>query len=133
RPANSAISSNDATSESSLGPALTLADTGVTDTGALAVAGMSVASLPHAAPPAGEAPFAPALISARPSKPMTVSVGELQAENRRKQLLWKGLVIASSGAATFDAWYTRRAITTAGAQELNPLLRPFAGNASLYV
>jgi hypothetical protein len=66
------------------------------------------------------------------SKPMTVSVAQLRAENRRKQLMWKGLVLASSGAATFDAWSTRHAITTAGAQELNPLLRPFAGNASLY-
>jgi hypothetical protein len=66
-------------------------------------------------------------------KPLTVSVTELQAENRRKQLMWKGLVIASSGAATFDAWSTRHAITTYGAVELNPLLKPFAGNASLYV
>lgn len=64
-------------------------------------------------------------------KRMTVSVSELRAENRRKELMWKGLVIASSGAATFDAWSTRRAIT-AGAVELNPLLKPFAGNASLY-
>ena len=68
----------------------------------------------------------------KPGKPFTVSVAELRAENRRKQLMWKGLVIASSGAATFDAWSTRHAITTAGAQELNPLLKPFAGNASLY-
>lgn len=69
----------------------------------------------------------------RASKPMTVSIEQLRAENRRKELMWNGLAIASSGAATFDAWSTRRAITTAGAQELNPLLRPFAGNASLYV
>src|SRR4029077_20445660 len=68
-----------------------------------------------------------------PGKPMTVSVAQLHTENRRQQLMWKGLVIASSGAATFDAWSTRHAITTSGAQELNPLLRPFAGNASLYV
>jgi hypothetical protein len=64
-------------------------------------------------------------------KHMTVSVSELRAENRRKELMWKGLVIASSGAATFDAWSTRRAITN-GAVELNPMLKPFAGNASLY-
>jgi hypothetical protein len=64
--------------------------------------------------------------------PMTVSVAQLQAENRRKQFIWKSLVIASSGAATFDAWATRHTITTSGAQELNPLLKPFAGNASLY-
>jgi hypothetical protein len=67
-----------------------------------------------------------------PGKPITVTVAQLRAENRRKQLMWRGLVIASSGAATFDAWSTRHAITTTGAQELNPLLRPFAGNASLY-
>ena len=65
-------------------------------------------------------------------KPMTVSVAQLQAENRRKQFMWKSLVVASSGAATFDAWATRHTITTSGAQELNPLLKPFAGNASLY-
>ena len=68
----------------------------------------------------------------KPVKPMTVSVGELVAENRRKQFIWRGLVIASGSAATFDAWTTRHAITTANAQELNPLLKPFAGNSSLY-
>jgi hypothetical protein len=67
------------------------------------------------------------------AKPMTVTVGELRAENRRKELMWKGLAIGSSGAATFDAYATRHAITTYGAHELNPLLKPFAGNASLYV
>lgn len=67
-----------------------------------------------------------------PTKRMKVSVEELVAENRRKQMLWKGLAIASSGAATFDAWSTRHAITTTGAVELNPLLKPFAGNSSLY-
>jgi hypothetical protein len=68
----------------------------------------------------------------KPGKPLTISVAELQAENRRKLMMWKGLAIAASGAATFDAWSTRHAITTYGAQELNPLLKPFAGNASLY-
>jgi hypothetical protein len=68
----------------------------------------------------------------KPANPLTVSVNELQAENRRKRLVWKSLVIASSGAATFDAWTTRRAITTSGAVELNPMLKPFAGNSSLY-
>jgi hypothetical protein len=68
----------------------------------------------------------------RSAKPLIVSVSELQAENRRQLMMWKGLAVASSGAATFDAWSTRRAITNYGAVELNPLLKPFAGNASLY-
>jgi hypothetical protein len=68
----------------------------------------------------------------RASRPMTVSVSELRAENRRKLLLWNGLTIAAAGAATLDAWSTRRAITQYGAVELDPLLKPFAGNASIY-
>jgi len=64
---------------------------------------------------------------------MTISVAELREEDRRKRRLWIGLAIAEHSAATFDAWSTRQAITTSGAQELNPLLKPFAGNASLYL
>jgi hypothetical protein len=91
----------------------------------------SSAALPEA--PLPVAVTAPAPIAfLRAGKPLTVSVGELRAENRRKELMWKGLVIASGGAASFDAWSTRRAISNYGAQELNPMLRPFAGNASLY-
>jgi hypothetical protein len=88
-------------------------------------------TLPDAPVPMPLTPPAP-MAFLKAGKPMTVSVAQLRAENRRKELTWKGLVIASSGAATFDAWSTRQAITTSGAQELNPMLRPFAGNASLY-
>jgi hypothetical protein len=80
--------------------------------------------------PALSAPVKAAFI--KPKNRLTVTVGELLAENRRNQFIWRGLTIATSGAATFDAWTTRRAITQSGAQELNPMLRPFAGNASLY-
>jgi hypothetical protein len=68
----------------------------------------------------------------RSGKPMTASVGQLLVEERHKDHLWMGLGIAAHSAATFDAWTTRRAITTVGAQEVNPLFKPFAGNASLY-
>ena len=88
------------------------------------------ADLPDAPTPVVSSPAPVAFLKA--GKSMAVSVKSLREENRRKELLWKGLVIASAGAATFDAWSTRHAITTAGAQELNPMLRPFAGNASLY-
>jgi hypothetical protein len=89
------------------------------------------APVPVPAPaPAVNVPAPNAFLKA--GKPMTVTVGELIAENRRKQMMWRGLILASSSAAAFDAWSTRRAITMYGAQELNPMLRPFAGNASLY-
>ena len=131
QPANSATATVAPASENTM-TLPEVADTPVTNSEAQPVAEASAAALPDAPTPVVEAPVAPALILAKPSKSMTVSVGELLAENRRKQLLWRGLAIASSGAATFDAWTTRHAMTTAGAQELNPLLKPFAGNASLY-
>lgn len=107
----------------------------------LAPVSMRPAALP-AAEETEELPEAPLPITATPApapiafvratKPMTVSVSELRAENRRKELVWRGLIVASSGAATLDAWSTRRAITQYGARELDPMLKPFAGNASLY-
>jgi hypothetical protein len=68
----------------------------------------------------------------RSGKPMTVSVGQLLDEEHYNRRTWMALGIAVHGAATFDAWTTRRAISTTGAQELNPVFKPFAGNASLY-
>jgi hypothetical protein len=46
---------------------------------------------------------------------------------------WLALMFAEHSAATFDAWSTRQAISTGQYREANPLLRPFAGNASIYV
>jgi hypothetical protein len=66
------------------------------------------------------------------SNPYTVSVGQLRAEDHRKEMIWRGLTIATSSAAMFDAITTRHAITTYGAVELNPMLKPFAGNSSLF-
>src|SRR3984893_8735479 len=65
-------------------------------------------------------------------KPMTVSVGQLLDEEHHKQRIWMGLGIAAHSAATFDAWSTRHAITTDGTREVKPLLKPFAGNSSIY-
>ena len=76
---------------------------------------------------------APSAISlSKPGKSFTVSVRELQAEDRRNRRIWLGLSIASHSAAEFDAWSTRNAITTKGGFEANPLLKPFAGNGWIY-
>jgi hypothetical protein len=130
RPASFAASSNSPVSESSLPSAPVVADT-IADATVQPVAESFRAALPDApvTAPAVNAPAPMALILAKPSKHMTA--GELLAENRRNQRLWRGLAIASHSAATFDAWSTRRSIA-AGGQELNPLLKPFAGNASIY-
>lgn len=109
-----------------------------------ATASLETTADPEEAEPSAELPDAPlplAPVNLAPApapfiksaNPYTVSVQDLRAENRRKELMWRGLIVASSGAATFDAYSTRYTITHDGAQEMNPLLKPFAGNGSLYV
>ena len=132
-PADSASASGTKSDDNSLRRDAVDANASVTDSESQPVTEASAAALPDAPAPTVEAPANAAFIMAKPSKPMTVTVGELLKENHRNQMIWRGLAIASSGAATFDAWSTRHAITTQGAQELDPLLKPFAGNASLYL
>jgi hypothetical protein len=76
-------------------------------------------SLPLSAPRAFVAP-----VYRAPTKP--------RYEEEPSRRLWLTLTIAQHGAATFDAWSTRRVISSGQGQEQNLLLRPFAGNASLY-
>jgi hypothetical protein len=44
---------------------------------------------------------------------------------------WLALSLVQHGAATFDAWSTRRAISQ-GRLETDPLLKPFASSSALY-
>jgi len=62
-----------------------------------------------------------------------VSLSLLQdrsAKLRRRE--WLALSIVQHSATTFDAWSTRHVISSGQGRELNPTLRPFAGNGSLY-
>jgi hypothetical protein len=67
------------------------------------------------------------------AKAIIFSVIDPQFESRRDHRMWLGLSIAQHTAAGFDAWTTRREISSGQAQELNPLLKPFAGNSSIYL
>jgi hypothetical protein len=51
--------------------------------------------------------------------------------NQRK--LWYALAFSGHGAAVFDAWSTRRAISQGYGTEGNPLLRPFSHSGAMYV
>jgi hypothetical protein len=46
--------------------------------------------------------------------------------------VWMALTLAQHSAATFDAWTTRRNVSSGHYHENNPFLKPFAGNNSLY-
>jgi hypothetical protein len=74
----------------------------------------------------------PAIGPGNSNKSATISIGELLQEQRHKRHQWMALGMAAHSAAAFDAWSTRHAITTVGAQELNPLYKPFANNGSIY-
>ncbi|MGC1619685.1 MAG: hypothetical protein WA765_14440 [Candidatus Acidiferrum sp.] len=50
----------------------------------------------------------------------------------REKKIWYALMAASSGAAAFDAWSTRRAISGGYGTEANPFLRPFSHSGAFY-
>ena len=78
--------------------------------------------------PAGDSRAAAVSLS-MPILSAPISRHSFERPSRRK---WLALSMAEHSAATFDAWSTRSLISTGQFQEMNPTLRPFAGNASLY-
>jgi hypothetical protein len=89
------------------------------------------------AEPVAAASSAPSAPAAEPVPIVPVYNPPIRAlravSDQRQRREWLGLSIAAHGAAGFDAWSTRRVLSSVpGAQEMNPLLRPFAGNASMY-
>ena len=69
--------------------------------------------------------------------PVPVEIAAVRPRNTpqytaQQRRIWLGLSLAQHSAATFDAWSTRRAIASGAGRELNPMLKQFAGNASLY-
>jgi len=50
----------------------------------------------------------------------------------RQRALWYTFIAAGHGAAAFDAWSTRRALTANAGTESDPFLRPFAHSNALY-
>jgi hypothetical protein len=70
----------------------------------------------------------PAVMPFAPLKPAATRSGESPTQRK----LWYALTFAGSGAAVFDAWSTRRAITQGYGVEGNPMLRPFSHSGVLY-
>jgi hypothetical protein len=89
----------------------------------VAVLAPTAAIVPAATIQPGRAPMSIAAV-----KPVVARPRET-AEQRR---LWYVLSFAGSGAAGFDAWSTRRAITQGYGVEGNPMLRPFSHSGALY-
>lgn len=72
-------------------------------------------------------------ISSKPLPIVPVYAPVRDGSERLRRGEWLALSIAAHGTATFDAWSTRHVLSSMpNAQEANPLLRPFAGNNSMY-
>lgn len=78
-------------------------------------------------------PGSAALISAEPLPIVPVYAPMRDGSERWRDREWMALSAAAHGTATFDAWSTRHVLSSMpNAEEDNPLLRPFAGNGSMY-
>jgi hypothetical protein len=74
----------------------------------------------------------PAALTPTPVISSSAAIEKDRRWQRRQKQIWMGLAIAQSSAAMFDAGSTRQVISSGAGYELNPMLRPFAGNGSLY-
>jgi hypothetical protein len=124
RPAGVSI---DSANDSSLSKALPSVPDPKIKTDAEIAANSNAASV--TAGPAGQ-PVAPgsAPLTIRPGKPAF----NPEDVSERQKKIWYGLIAASSGAAAFDAWSTRRAVSGGYGTEGNPFLRPFSHSNAIY-
>jgi hypothetical protein len=67
-----------------------------------------------------------------PEENLIKPVQKVSVESLPSRKKWLALAIASSTAAAFDAYSTRRSIA-AGNVESNPMMRPFASSPAIYV
>ena len=101
------------------------------------VAEASKTSAVHTEPP--DAPIAKtdAAASSDPSAPAFPVAAikpavERRAPTPRQEKLWYTFMAAGHGAAAFDAWSTRRAISGNYGTESDPFLRPFSHSNAIY-
>jgi hypothetical protein len=96
-------------------------------------------ALPAAVTPANSAKLVPASLNgqtfstiripeADPNQPLR----RVGVESMPSHRAWMMLSVASSGAAAFDAYSTRRSVES-GNVEANPFMKPFAGSPAIYV
>ena len=82
-----------------------------------------------AANAASAEPMQPRVISA--FQPVKQAYGRPR-ETRAQRIAWYSLAVTGHGAAAFDAYSTRRALSGGYGTEGNPFLRPFANSGALY-
>lgn len=97
------------------------------DASAPTAAPLPSAPEPKVKPEAEPASFRSAAQPFEPVRPIGRS-----GESPRQRKMWYGLMAAGHAGAAFDAWSTRRAISSGYGRESNPFLQPFAKSNALY-
>jgi hypothetical protein len=76
---------------------------------------------------------APVLPPVEPVRATTMIVRASTPERSRGAIrTWQALLVAQHSAAVFDAWSTRKALTSGNGYERDPLLKPFVNSATIY-
>lgn len=101
----------------------TISDSATKDTTPAAV--LPSAPEPKVKPEAEPAPL-------RPAAQPFLAVRRQPVETAKQRKMWYGLMAVSHAGAAFDAWSTRRAISSGAGQEANPFLKPFANSNAIY-
>ena len=78
-----------------------------------------------------EAAVASPVVRAANIVPLIKPVAKLPQISHRDLQIWRGLAVMQHSAGVFDAWTTRKSLMRGG-YERDPLMRPFAGNGSIY-
>jgi hypothetical protein len=90
----------------------------------------AAAVLPSAPEPKAKPEVEPAPL--RSSAQPFLAIRRRPVETPRQRKMWYGLMAVSHAGAAFDAWSTRRAISSGYGQEANPFLKPFASSNAIY-
>jgi hypothetical protein len=109
---------------------------GAANGAAVGAAGLATKGRPEGA----SAPLVAALSAGEAVRPphVTLALQPVKAaytrprETRGQRVAWYALAVTGHGAAAFDAYSTRRALSGGYGTEGNPLLRPFAHSSALY-
>ena len=91
----------------------------------------ATAVLPSAPEPKVKPAVEPAPLRSAAAQPF-LPVRPRPVETPRQRKMWYGLMAVSHAGAAFDAWSTRRAISSGAGQEANPFLKPFANSNAIY-
>ena len=89
------------------------------------------AVLPSAPEPKVKPEAEPAPLRSAAAQPF-LAVRRRPVETATQRKMWFALMAVSHAGAAFDAWSTRRAISSGYGQEANPFLKPFANSNAIY-